>query len=333
MGANKKLGMPHKILNIAFSGMLNSIDFDSRNELILRIIESMSKSSVRIVSDYKQADFILAYPYGSGSSLFKLKWFIFQIIRKILNIQDCTNGLRWILGVGSKPTLFISHENLDRPYWWNFYGSLLINSKIPRLTYWPKSIDQIGSRFPYWYNYVDWPDYPRPNFYYSRYGRMYSLEDLMSPLKNDPMRKDEAILIASHLDYPRASILEKLSRSKVVKVFGRIGIEFKCGKYYLMREYKYALSCENSVGFGYDSEKIPEAWIAGCIPCGTFLNPYSDFNSEVLYGFELNDNQNAYNKPLLLNKPNLKEIEEYVKNFIEQYYLDNAYLSRRNPIS
>jgi hypothetical protein len=275
---------------------------------------------------------ILAYPYGSGKKIFKFKWLVFQIFKKIINIQDCTQGLRWILGVGAKPTLFISHENLDRPYWWRIYGSLIIHSKLPRLTYWPKNIDPEGARFPYWFNYVEWPKYSRPNFY-SRFGMLYCLDVLMSPLKEDISRKNEVILIASHLDYPRASILQRLSLTKAVKVFGRAGAIFQGGKYLLMKNYKFSLCCENSLGFGYDSEKIPEAWMAGCIPCGVYPNPYSDFNQEVLYGTEFNDSSDAYIKPLLLKKPNLIEIEEYVKNFIEQYGLGNADLSRGISIS
>jgi hypothetical protein len=279
------------------------------------------------VPDFKNADMILAYPYGSGSSIFKVKWFLFQLIKKTFIIKDTTIGFRWILGVGSKPTLFISHENLDRPYWWHTYGSLLINSRLPRLTYWPQEIDASGARFPYWYNYVDWSDYPRSNFY-SRYGKLYSLDALIAPLKEDPIRKDEVILIASHLDFPRASILDNIRKTKVVKVFGNAGTPFNGDKHSLMTKYKYALSSENSVGFGYDSEKIPEAWIAGCIPVGVFKNPYSEFNQEVMCEYDDNLNSPAFRAPLLLNTPNLRKIEQYVKNFVEEHLFGNANLSR-----
>jgi hypothetical protein len=319
--------MSKKIIKIAYCGMTIDENLDQSNILLLRIIEAMSNSKIRIVPDFKDADMILAYPYGSGSSIFKVKWFLFQLMKKTFKFKDTTIGFRWILGVGSKPTLFISHENLDRPYWWHTYGSLLINSRLPRLTYWPQEIDASGERFPYWYNYVDWPDYPRSNFY-SRYGKLYSLDALIAPLKEDPTRKDEVILIASHLDFPRASILDNIRQTKVVKVFGNAGTSFNGGKYSLMEKYKYALSSENSVGFGYDSEKIPEAWIAGCIPVGVFKNPYSEFNQEVMCEYDGNLNCSAFRAPLLLNIPNLRKIEQYVKNFVEEHLFGNANLSR-----
>jgi hypothetical protein len=321
-----------QIIKVAFSGMSEINNTNANNILILRVIEAMSKSTVRIVADYTDADMIIAYPYGSGSILFKLKWMIFYLLRKITKIKDCTCGLRWILGIGSKPTLFISHENLDRPYWWRIYGELIVQSKFPRLTYWPKSIDSMGARFPYWYNYVEWPDYPRPNFY-ARFGKLYNLEVLMGPLKEDLARKDEVILVASHLDFPRESILQKLGTIKSIKIFGRAGSSFNGGKYCLMADYKYAFCSENSVGYGYDSEKIPEAWIAGCVPCGAYLNPFSDFNPKVINNIDCNFNRAAYSSPLLINKPSLNEIEEYVRNFLEENDLGNAHLPRGESLS
>jgi hypothetical protein len=88
--------------------------------------------------------------------------------------------------------------------------------------------------------------------------------------------------------------------------------------------YKYAFCCENSSGFGYDSEKIPEAWMAGCIPCGVYLNPYSDFNPEILNLNNSKSDQVIYSIPLLLKKPNLVEIENYIKQFISQFNIGDA---------
>ena len=315
--------MLKKGLKVAYSGMPGSINIDPSNELILRIIGDVTNSSIKIVSNCSEADMVLVYPYGSGAISFKLKWIFFQIVKKFLKIKDCTNGLRWILGVRSKPSIFISHENLDRPYWWRIYGELLASSNLPRLTYWPKQIDSKGARFPYWYNYVDWEQYPRTNFY-SRFGRLYCIEALMSPLSHDLDRKEEAILIASHLDFPRKSLLDNLLTSKSVAIFGRAGAKFVGGKLNLMRMYKYAFCCENSAGFGYDSEKVPEAWMAGCIPCGVYLNPYSDFNPEILLLINSKNDQIIYNTPLLLKKPNLVEIEDYIKQFISQYSIGDA---------
>ena len=315
--------MLKRSLKVAYSGMPGAINIDPRNELILRIIENATNTSIKIVSNFRESDLVLAYPYGSGAISFKLKWIFFQIVKKVFKIKECTNGLRWILGVGSRPSIFISHENLDRPYWWKTYGELVTSSNLPRLTYWPKEIDPNGARFPYWYNYIDWEKYPRNNFY-SRFGRLYSIEALMSPLKQDFDRREEVILIASHLDFPRKSLLDNLLTTNSVAIFGRAGTKFVGGKLELMRKYKYAFCCENSVGFGYDSEKVPEAWMAGCIPCGVYLNPYSDFNPEILHFNNSKSDQVIYSSPLLLKKPNLEDIEDYIKQFISQYSIGDA---------
>ena len=207
--------------------------------------------------------------------------------------------------------LFISHENLDRPFWWKLYGNFLIKSNVPRLTFWPKTIDPRGCRFPYWYNYLSWKEYPRDDNY-ARFGRYYSATELLAPLAINESRKDAVVVISSHLDHPRAAMLEKLGTQQKIEIYGSAGISFKGSKIELMNKYKFAFCAENSVGFGYDTEKIPEAWVAGCIPRAIYLNPFSDFNPAIL---NINpDDPNTYAKVTLLKfEPSLEEVEAYVK--------------------
>jgi hypothetical protein len=219
--------------------------------------------------------------------------------------------LRWVLGIGQAKVLFVSHENLDRPYWWNMVGRLLVESDIPRLTFWPKEIDPKGVRFPYWYNYIDWPTYPRENLY-ERFGRLYEIDELMRPLQVTKDRLPYAIAVGSHLDYPRAALLRSVRATMRVDCFGGMEKKFSGCKLDLMSQYQYAFCPENSAGYGYDTEKLPEAWVAGCLPVGFYLNPFSDFNPALFT--EQNKLDVATSQPLLLRRPDLTEIENYVRS-------------------
>lgn len=86
-------------------------------------------------------------------------------------------------------------------------------------------------------------------------------------------------------------------------------------KYNLMKSYKYCICPENSIGYGYETEKIPESWMSGCIPLGYFNNPFGDFNSQ-LFADVSDPNTFLYKKSLLKKRPSLNKIESYVKNVL-----------------
>jgi hypothetical protein len=302
------------ILKIKYLGDVWVGGVDSKNDLLILILEKMSGLKVELVLDKKNADLIIVYPYVVGSFNYKIKWLVIFLLRRFFDIRGRANVLRWLLGVGDKATIFVSHENLDRPYWWNLIGQFLIQSEIPRLTFWPKEIDPLGARFPYWYNYVDWPQYPRSNFY-KRFGRLYKLSELMTSLPDSVDRKNRVISISSHLDHPRKSLLQYVKKYFDVDVYGASGIKFNGAKIDMMHQYKYAFCPENSTGYGYDTEKIPEAWVAGCIPVGVYLNPYSDFNPEIV-GSTLENLGVDRSQALLLRQPDLTEIENYVRRIL-----------------
>jgi hypothetical protein len=307
----------NKHISIAYIGGGWRGGIDCKNDLLLRIIERVSGRPVHVVSLIKEADFVLVYPYIAGSLQFRIKWLVSIFLRKVIKFKDLSRLFRWMINVADKPILFVSHENLDRPYWWRMLGDFLVSSNIPRLTFWPHQIDPIGARFPYWYNYLDWDDYPRDNFY-TRFGRLYTARELMSTLKSEGNRKDAVVVISSHLDYPRHALLNDVKRKMQVDVWGGAGIKFSGGKFELMQKYKYAFCPENSTGYGYDTEKLPEAWISGCVPVGIYLNPFSDFNPDII-NYLKSDADNLIMPPLLLKKPALTEVESYVKKFLEKY--------------
>ena len=300
-----------KPLGVYYVGAGRSSDSILKDDLLLLILQKVSGRNVVIKETISDADLILAYPYMSGKIGFRTKWVVAVIIKKIFDIKDCTKLLRWLLGVQNKPVLFVSHENLDRPFWWKMFGNFLVQSEIPRLTFWPKQIDSRGCRFPYWYNYVMWNEYPRIS-HYPRFGRFYKISELMEPLKCDSSRKDVAVLISSHLDHPRGELVRAFRKQRDIDIYGGAGLAFQGSKLDLMKDYKYAFCVENSVGFGYDTEKLPEAWVAGCVPLGVYLNPFSDFNPAVV-DINPSDPTSYARVPLLKTEPSLDEIEAYVK--------------------
>jgi hypothetical protein len=300
-----------RALRIAYVGADWPFGVNMDGNLIFRIIKKICREEIQIVQDVRNADLVIAYPYLVGNTMFKVKWLLSTLTKKIFPKFDSAKLFRWMLGVGNKPVLFISHENLDRPFWWNMLGKFLINTNIPRLTFWPTKIDPRGCRFPYWYNYVEWADYPRVSNY-TRFGRFYTIQELTQPLKFDADREDAIVVISSHLDYPRAGLVAALTYQKRLDRYGKVGIAFKGPKIGIMKKYRYAFCAENSVGFGYDTEKIPEAWAAGCLPVGVFLNPFSDFNRAVI-DMDPNDPKSYAAVPLLKFSPSLRDIEAYVK--------------------
>ena len=99
----------------------------------------------------------------------------------------------------------------------------------------------------------------------------------------------------------------------------------------VLRDYEFNLCPENGLGSGYVTEKIPEAFHAGCVPI-TWCHPQAlarDFNPAAvinLYGLskskmvdeltQLLRSEDRFDsllsEPLLLNKPRLDGIREFV---------------------
>ena len=300
-----------RALRLGYIGADWSFGSDMEENLVFRIFKQACGKKIDVVKNVRNADIVIVYPYVVGNPSFRMKWVLAIFAQKLFSKNNSTSLLRWMLGVGKKPILFISHENLDRPFWWNMLGRFLIYSDIPRLTFWPDKIDPRGCRFPYWYNYLEWEQYPRKN-HYLRFGRFYKIEELTQPIKFDSTRQDATVLISSHLDYPRAALLAEQKRQRKLDIYGNVGRSFKGAKLNIMQKYRYAFCAENSVGFGYDTEKLPEAWVAGCVPVGIYLNPFSDFNPEIL-NMDPDDPQTFADIPLLKTKPTLSDIEAYVK--------------------
>jgi len=193
-------------------------------------------------------------------------------------------------------------------------------------------------RFPNWMWHLDWPglvDQPE----YPRYGMRLSIDRLLSSIedtygaKSEEGRRNKAVLFTGHLREPRNRLYQLVNETLGCDGYGRpFGTENKqAAKMPVLEQYVFCLCPENSLGDGYVTEKIPEAFHAGCIPI-TWCRPEDlaeDFNSEAvvnLYG--LDDTQvrdqllrlatdtkyvtSLRRWPLLRERPSPTALEEFI---------------------
>ena len=172
-----------------------------------------------------------------------------------------------------------------------------------------------------------------------RYGQLLNLEQLQAPLGNQFLKRDQAaILISSHLREPRASCLAALQAH--IQVDG-MGPYFDANikdhhssafnKRDILQSYAFNLCPENGIHPGYVTEKIPEAFAAGCLPI-TFVdesvsvdfNPKAFINlgpmaknsfeelGQILQSKALLD---AYaEEPLMTQMPSLRNLKKFLQN-------------------
>lgn len=121
--------------------------------------------------------------------------------------------------------------------------------------------------FPYWVNILSMY---HDNNDYKRYGSYLHVEYLERALiENVKVKKNnKAIFIVTNYTERRKRLIKYILDSgiKVDVLIGGIHISKDDSKYELIKEYKYCVCFENTIKDGYITEKIPEAFYAGCIP-------------------------------------------------------------------
>jgi hypothetical protein len=283
-------------------------------DLLLRCIAAVSGSEVRLCTP-SRADLTIMYPYAFPLSSTLGGATLESGVRAALrnpSPEALVGLLRRVYRVrrGSR-LLAVSHENLDRRPW-QVFGNLIRESSIPRLTFWPAEIDPGGFRFPYWWNYVDWPEIPREEAHlWTRFGRLYNLDSLCSDraLPEDfGVRKPRAVWLTRHLDFPRSGILNELRTRLDVDVVR--GVPFG-KKWEVLQDYQYCVVTENSPGYGYETEKVPEAVVSGCLAVGYIPNPFSDFNPDAASFLPSRPPLDGL-PPLLRQRPSLDPLFAYL---------------------
>jgi hypothetical protein len=152
-------------------------------------------------------------------------------------------------------------------------------------------IDKNHFRLPYWMEMIDWEHEVITKNVNLRYGRLLSLDRLMQPLGNDfKHRLQKIAFITSHLNEPRKLLYKRLNSLVPIEGFGphfdqtiRSHHQSSFKKFELLQNYAFNLCPENSLYPGYVTEKIPEAFYAGCIPL-TWVdsNVVCDFNPKAM---------------------------------------------------
>lgn len=196
-------------------------------------------------------------------------------------------------------------------------------------------------RLPYWMEMIDWSHEGIIGNHNPRYGELLKLNRLQAPLGDQFLKRvRKAVLMSSHMREPRASCFSALQ--KVTPVDG-MGPYFNksikdhhsssfCKKE-VLQNYAFNLCPENGVSSGYVTEKIPEAFAAGCLPI-TLVDEsvIVDFNPHAFINLNTFDDKTASleailnskvildaysNSPLLLKNPSIFNAKKFIGDIVK----------------
>jgi hypothetical protein len=197
-------------------------------------------------------------------------------------------------------------------------------------------------RFPYWMELVDWSHEGIIGNHNPRFGKLLSIKQMMQPLGNQFLnRNHKAVFVTSHLLEPRKTLFNNLSKLVEVDGFGpyfnadiknhhRSGFD----KLEVLGRYTFNLCPENSLYPGYYTEKIPEAFLSGCLPLAwTDSNVHVDFNPNAMINLQpmmwnqledlkvlIHDQKKLQvfaDQPLIVNQPSIEPLKDFIKNILD----------------
>ncbi|QWE02770.1 glycosyltransferase family 10 domain-containing protein [Polynucleobacter sp. JS-JIR-II-b4] len=197
-------------------------------------------------------------------------------------------------------------------------------------------------RMPYWMEVADWSAQGVTGNTNPRYGKLLDINRLLQPLGNDfLMRPQKAAIFASHLREPRGTLLNAVKSQIEVVEFGKsfnplIKNHSESGliKFDELQAFAFNLCPENGMHPGYYTEKIPEAFMAGCLPI-TWAdeNVKADFNPNAFINLapmaishftklgEILHSKEALatyaEQPLLLARPSIEPLKKFIKQILE----------------
>jgi hypothetical protein len=239
----------------------------------------------------------------------------------------------YLKGLAQKKGLwdfYITGENKEYP---RTLARKFIGFKVPKTEH--------DARFPYWMWHLPWFD-NRDLSDAARYGEPLSIvslgqsiNDRFGVISETAFRETNlrAVLVASYMRDHRKMMYEHCAATLGCDLFGRGIREFEGPKKDLIKTYYINLCPENSVGEGYITEKVPEAFQAGCIPI-TYCHPDDlarDFNPNAvvnMYGLSAREMRDQFlrlktdyayfnalrSEPLLQDIPTLEGLISVLKS-------------------
>jgi hypothetical protein len=197
-------------------------------------------------------------------------------------------------------------------------------------------------RLPYWMELVNWNHEGITGNANPRFGALLELDRLMQALGSKFLQKSRRVaLFGSHLREPRHTLLREVSKRLPVQGYGaafdtKILHHSQSGflKKDVLQDFAFNLCPENSMYPGYYTEKIPEAFMADCLPLSwTDSNVRCDFNPKAFInladmmaeGFEgleellLSETHlKQYSEHALLStKPSLQNVKDFVHEIVK----------------
>ena len=240
----------------------------AQSDLVMRILGVLCQ--YEIVECWKTHDLLIRGPFSDGSGKRRLA-------NKVLRFKN------YMLPTHSPVSLHVSSEN---PFCVN-YQSFEESRCDFGLGHELRIGDQSYFRMPHWWNYVDFcsEGIPTPDNWV-RLGKPMQQDDLLRPIKWNSAGSRKAVFVTSYLTAERRFLMDSLNRTLPVEGFGRAfdsSIKNHARSSFTKREllshYQYNLCPENAISPGYVTEKIPEAYVCGCVPI-TYVDPLCsvDFN-------------------------------------------------------
>ncbi len=201
--------------------------------------------------------------------------------------------------------------------------------------------DEKHFRFPYWMEMVDWSHEGIIGNANPRFGKLLSLHDMTKPLGSEFLKRNmKAAFITSHLNEPRKTLWNAITKIIEVEGFGpyfnheiKNHHESRFNKIEVLSHFTFNLCPENGLYPGYYTEKIPEAFLSGCLPLtwvdsnvGVDFNPLAMINLQTMMGnnFEglkkiLTDKEKLKifaEQPLLIKKPSIEPLKQFLRKIL-----------------
>jgi hypothetical protein len=134
--------------------------------------------------------------------------------------------------------------------------------------------DERHFRMPLWWTSIDWSRHGLRNVPNPRIRKLIDIETLMQPLGEGVLqRPNKAAFFTTHMLQPRETIFSELSKAIEIDGYGPYfdssiahHNSSNIFKDDILQNYKFNLCPENTMFPGYYTEKVPEAFGAGCIP-------------------------------------------------------------------